>query len=221
MTRPTPFDLVFGPLVDRLSGLTAAADEVGRNPRERLEFALVPEVQRLLSDLQAPDVLEQQPEAAEEYLTLLHAAYRYDAAGRRTVVATRAQLEPWLARLPPAGAPRIPEAACYVQLPAQWVWAQRGEGEPHEPLDGMFAVASPRGDEVTVVAVLGMRAERGGFTQVSIRARPADFADARTVRREPPFAPLMEGGSATGFRSVASGGELLTLLHLALLSTEG
>jgi hypothetical protein len=31
----------------------------------------------------------------------------------------------------------------------------------------------------------------------------------------------MEGGSAAGFRSVASGGELLSLLHLALLSTAG
>jgi hypothetical protein len=31
----------------------------------------------------------------------------------------------------------------------------------------------------------------------------------------------MEGGAAAGFRSVGSGGELLTLLHLALLSTEG
>ena len=221
MTRPTPFDLVFGPIADRLSGLPAAGAAVGRNARERSEFALLPEVQRLLSDLQVPEVVERQPEAAEEYLTLLHAAYRYDAAGRRTVVATRAQLEPWLVRLAPTGAPRIPGAACYVQLPVQWIWARRGDTAPHEPLDGMFAVASPRGDEITVVAALGLRAERGGFTQVSLRARPADFADARTVRREPPFAPLMEGGSAAGFRSVASGGELLTMLHLALLSTEG
>jgi hypothetical protein len=221
VTRPTPFDLVFAPVADRLSGLTAAAAAAGRNPGERHEFALVPEVQRLLSELEMPDVVERRPEAADEYLTLLHAAYRFDAAGRRTVVTTRAQLGPWLARLAPAAAPPIPGGACYVQLPTPWFWAQGDDAGPHEPLDGMFAVASPRGDEVAVLAMLGVRPERGGFTQVTVRARPADFAAAGAVRREPPFAPLMEGGATAGFRSVASGGELLTLLHLALLSTGG
>jgi hypothetical protein len=221
VTRPTPFDLVFAPLADRLAALTAAAAAAGRNPAERREFALVPDVQRLLADLETPDVVERHPEAADEYLTLLHAAYAFDAAGRRMVVTTRSQLEPWLVRLAPAAAPRIPGGVCYVQLPAPWFWARRGDDGPHEPLDGMFAVASPRGDEVTVLAILGLRSERGGFTQVTVRARPADFAAARAVRREPPFAPLMEGGMTAGFRSVASGGELLTLLHLALHSTGG
>jgi hypothetical protein len=221
MTRVTPFDLVFAPIADRLTALTAAAAAVGRNPGERREFALVPETQRLLADLEMPDVVERHPEAAEEYLTLLHAAYAFDAAGRRMVTTTRAQLEPWLARPAPAAAPRIPGAACYVQLPTPWFWARRDDTGPHEPLDGMFAVASARADEVTVLAILGLRPERGGFTQVTVRARPADFAAARAVRREPPFAPLMEGGQTAGFRSVASGGELLTLLHLALLSTGG
>jgi hypothetical protein len=31
----------------------------------------------------------------------------------------------------------------------------------------------------------------------------------------------MDGGAAAGFRSVASGAELLSLLHLALLSAAG
>jgi len=219
--RPTPFDLVFAPIADRLPPLGAAAAAAGRDPLDRREFALVPEVQRLLESLQAPDLVARQPEAAEEYLTLLHTAFRFDAAGRRVVTATRAQLEPWLARLPPAAAPSIPETACYVRLPAPWFWARRGDTEPHEPLDGMFAVTSPRGDEVTVLAVLGLRPERGGFTQITLRARPADFAAARAVRRDPPFSPLMDGGAAAGFRSVAAGGELLTLLHLALLSVAG
>ncbi|MDH4349992.1 MAG: hypothetical protein OEW56_02450, partial [Gemmatimonadota bacterium] len=157
----------------------------------------------------------------EEYLELLHAAYGFNAAGRRVVVTTRAQLEPWLLRLPPTTPPRIPGDACYVQLPTPWIWAQGGPGEPHEPLDGMFAVAGPHGDEITVLGVLGLRAERGGFTQVTVRARAADFAEAGTVRRDPPFAPLMEGGKAASFRSVASAGELLTVLQFALRSAEG
>lgn len=221
MTRPTPYDLVFAPIADRIAGLTAAAAQAGRDPRDRYQFAQVPEVQRLLHELEAPEVVDRDPAAAEEYLVVLHAAYRFEAAGRRVVTTTRAQLEPWLSRLAPAGAPRVPGDACYVRLPDRWFWARRGAGEPFEPLDGMFAVVSPRGDEVTVVAVMGLRQERGGFTQVTVRARPGDFAEARTVCREPPFAPLMDGGAAAGFRSVASGAELLSLLHLALLSAAG
>lgn len=218
MTRPTPFDLVFAPIADRLASLTAAAAQAGCDPRDRRQFALIPEVQRLLGELEAPETIEHHPEAAEEYLALLHAAYRFDAGGRRVVVTTRAQLEPWLARLAPADAPLIPGGACYVQLPTTWIWGQRDDGEPHEPLDGLFAVAAPRADAITILAVLGLRVERGGFTQVTVHARPADFAEARANPREPPFAPRMEGGSAAGFRSVASAGELLTLAHLALLS---
>jgi len=221
VSRLTPFELVFAPIADRLSGLGAAAAAAGQDPHDPRAFAQVPEVQRLLQELEPPDLVARHPEAAEEYLALLHAAFRFDAAGRPIVTTTRAQLQPWLSRLAPAEPPRIPGGACYVQLPVQWIWARRDAAEPHEPLDGMFAVTSPRGDEITILAVLGLRAERAGFSQVVVRARPADFAEARAVQRDPPFGPLMEGGSAAGFRSVASAGELVTLLHLALLSAAG
>jgi hypothetical protein len=36
--------------------------------------------------------------------------------------------------------------------------------------------------------------------------------------RDPPFAPVMEGGVAAGFKSVTSDGELLHLARLALKS---
>jgi hypothetical protein len=221
MTRPTPFDLVFAPVADRFAEIAAAAAGRGRDPLERREFASIPHVQRLLNEIQAPDLPARHPDVAEEYLGLLHAAYCFDAAGRRVVVTTRAQLEPWLLRIPPTTSPRIPGGACYVQLPTPWFWAQGGDGEPHEPLDGLFVATAPRGDEITVLGVLGLRAERGGFTQVTVRARRADFAEAGAVRRDPPFAPIMEGGEAASFRSVAAAGELLTLLHLALLSVKG
>ena len=220
MTRPTPFDLVFAPMADRLSAIAAAAVEAGCDPRERGAFATLPEVQRLLGELVSPELAARHPDATEEYLALLHAACCFDAAGRPVIVTTRAQLEPWLLRLPPTAPPRIPHDAYYVQFPAPWLWARAGDGEPHEPLDGVFATTAARGDEITVLGVLGLRAERGGFTQVTVRAHPSDFVEAAAVRRDPPFGPLMEGGAAAGFRSVASAGELLTLLHLALRSVE-
>jgi hypothetical protein len=216
--RPTPFDLLFGDQSGALGTLTVAAAAAGRDPRDRGEFAGVPEVQRLLAELQSPELIEREPEAAQEYLELLHAMYRFDAAGRRIVSPTRAQLQPWVRRLPPAEPPRVPGGACYVQLPERWWWGQRGPDTPHEPLDGVFVVASPRGDEVTLLAVLGLRQERGGFTQVTVHARPTDFAAARGAQRDPPFAPVMDGGTSGGVLSVATPAELLTLVQLALLA---
>ena len=218
MKRPTPFDMLFGGDTSPLGALTAAAAAAGRDPDDRGEFAMVPEVQRLLTELESPELVAQQPEAVQEYLELLHAMYRFDAAGRRVVSPTRAQLEPWLRRLPPADPPKVPGGACYVQLPVTWWWGQRDPEAPHEPLDGVFVVTAPRGDEVTLLAVLGLREERGGFTQVTVRARPGDFAAARSVQRSPPFAPLMDGGTSGGVLSVANPAELLTMVQLALLA---
>lgn len=220
MNRPTPFDLLFGERDTGLATLTAAAAAAGRDPRDRTDFALVPEVQRFLGELESPELVARHPEAAEEYLQLLHALYRFDAAGRQVVAPSRAQLERWHLRLPPAAAPEIPGGACYLQLPEQGWWAQRAAEEPHEPVDGMFLVAAPRGDEITLLVVLGLRAGRGGFSQVSMHARPTDFAAARGVRRQPPFAPLMDGGAAAGVRSLATAAEVLTLAHLALLAAQ-
>ena len=218
MSRPTPFDLLFGGRPDLLAGLTAAATAAGRDPRDRAAFAAVPEVQRFLGELASPELVAQHPEATEEYLQLLHALYRFDAAGRRVVAPTRAQLDPWTRRLAPTTVPQVPGGACYIQLPDQRWWAQRAPDQPHEPMDGLFLITAPRGDEVTVLAVLGLRAGRDGLTQICVHAQPGDFVAARAMRREPPFAPLMDGGDAAGFRSVGTAAELLTLAHLALLA---
>jgi hypothetical protein len=219
MTRPTPFDLVFHDLASEFPALRDGAARMGRDVRDHTEFAHVPEVQRLLERLAAPELVAQHPEAAAEYLALLFVGYRFWEAGKHVIQATREQLAPAMSRIPPATPPDVPGGACYVQLPAQWIWAQAAEDGPHEPLDGVFLAAGPRGDEITVVAILGFRAERVGFTQVTLHARPDEFVLARTERRSPPFAPVMTGGATAGFLSVANQAELLTLAHLALSPT--
>jgi hypothetical protein len=219
VTRPSPFDLSLGPLADEFAAVREAGAREGRDLHHRQDFAASPEVQRLLARLQAPDLVARRPEAAEAYLALLYAAYRFWDGGACVLAPPRARLEEALAAPPDSRIPDIPGGACYLQLPTPWFWARAGDEGPHEPLDGCFLAADPRGDEVTVVAVLGLRAERGGFTQVALHVAPADFLTARGVRRDPPFAPLMDGGGAAGFRSVATAGELLQLVSLALTAS--
>jgi hypothetical protein len=112
--------------------------------------------------------------------------------------------------------PAIPGGACYLQLPHHWIWARASDTGPHEPLDGIFLAMDDRGQEITIVAVLGLHAGRAGFTQIALHVPPADFLAASSGARRPPFAPLMEGGAVRGFRSVATAGELLLLVSLAL-----
>jgi hypothetical protein len=220
VTRATPFDLIFGEFADELATIGASSTGPAGDSDDPSTFAAIPAVQRLLQRIEVPELVEREPEAASEYLALVYAAARFVRAGRPVLAVSRQRLEAALARVPPAVPPEVPGKACYIQLPPHWVWAQAAEGGPHEPLDGMFVVRSHRGDTM-VVAVLGMRAERGGFTQVTVRATPAEFAAARALRRSPPFAPLMDAGSSRGYRSIANPAELLTLTHLALLAGEG
>jgi len=220
MSRPTPFDLIFGEFAEELVAIGTASADPGGELDDLRGFAGIPEVQRLLQRIEVPELVEHAPEAASEYLALVFAAARFAAAGKLVLDVSRERLEPALEQVPPPTTPPVPDGACYLRLPPHWVWAQATEGGPHEPLDGMFVVRSHRGDVTTVVAVLGLRAERGGFTQVSARASPAEFAFARTLRRNPPFAPLMDAGAARGYHSVLNAAELLTLTHLALLAGE-
>jgi hypothetical protein len=182
-------------------------------------FAATPEVQRLLERVQSPDLVAQRPDAAAAYLALLYAGYRHWEAGARVAAPARASLEAALQSPAPARPPEIPGGACYLALPTPWCWARAGDSGPYEPLDGCFLAADARGAEITVVAILGLRAERGGFTQIALHVPPGDFVAAAGVRRDPPFAPLMEGGAAAGFRSVATAGELLDLVSLALAAS--
>jgi hypothetical protein len=218
MTRVTPFELVFRELVADLDALGGAATRAGKDPRDRAAFTRVPEVQRLVARM-APPGDASGPDGTTEYAALLYAAFRFRDAGERVLAVSRARLESALSTLPPAAAPRIPAGACYLQLPPSWFWAKATDDGAHEPLDGCFVVEGSRGDEITIVAVLGLRAERGGFTQITLHVAPGDFGEARAVRRDPPFAPLMEGGVTAAFRSLATPAELLTLVHLALAAS--
>ena len=216
MSRIDPFAFALAELAEqRFPTIREESLAAGKDTADRAQFASLPSVQRLLLDVEAPQLVEEHPEAAEEYLNTLYTAYRYWDAGQRPVSVSRGALEAALeAEL--EDPPSVPHGACYLQLPEHWCWAQVAPDEPHEPLDGLFVVAAPEHREITVLAVLGLRADRPGFSEITVVAVPRDFAAARAEARTPPLAPVVDGGDAAGLKSVVSTGELLHLAHVAL-----
>lgn len=220
MTRLHPFDYVFGSLADQRFGeIRSEAARAGVTLDARLRFHRFEPVRRLLGDLRPPDGGPLAAAALEEYGALLYLAYRFWLGGRRTLAISRSAMERELDTAPAAD-PVVPAGACYVQFPEQWFWGRIAPDAPHEPLDGMFLAAggAPSAEEIVVLAVLGLREDRGGFSQITIAAPPPDFRRAAEGARQPRFAPVMEGGERAGMRSIVSEGELLHLAHLALLA---
>lgn len=215
MTRLHPFEHAFGDLV--ATGFIEIREEAlaaRRDLKDRAHFVSTPGVQRLLNELESPDLLDAHPEAAGEYVTSLYVAFRFWDAGRHTVRPSRAYLEAAMASTVDRDRPRVPYGACYVQLPERWIWAQIDPDGPHEPLDGIFVVEDAMGRDLSILAVLGLREDRPGFSQVAIAAVPDDLRAA--AAEHPDFTPTLKGGDEAGLRSVTTAAGLLHLAALAL-----
>lgn len=214
MSRPHPFDMVFAGFTETaFPGIRAEASDAAV---DLSTMTRLPSTQSVLEELGSPKLAEGDPRAVAEYLSLLFVAYRYWAAGAHTLVVDRASVARAMESGPSATL-HVPHGACYLQFPRHWFWATISEAAPHEPLDGLFVVRTPP-VQLTVAAILGLRADRDGFSQIVVSAAQDDVAAARRQTRDPPFAPVMDGGSAAGFSSITSEGELLYLAHLALES---
>jgi hypothetical protein len=217
MSRTDPFDLIGGVLGDAwFTEVDAAAQAAGRDPADRLAFQRLDPVQRVLDELRPPDA-EAPGAIVEEYGTLLFVVYHYRRAGERSLALDRAAFERLLAS-EPAAPPPLPAAIapCYLQLPERWFWARIAESAPPEPLDGCFVAETAGGRELLVLAILGLRAEREGFSQIAVAVPREDMAAAARLVRRPLFAPVLEGGERAGMKSLVSEAELLHLTHLAL-----
>lgn len=213
MSRPHPFDMVFGLAADEL--FAELHREAGDGLLDTPTFARLPSTEAILKRLGNPEIAEADASALEEYIRLLLVAFFYWRHGARTLRPARSSLEPLLdGAAPPAPVQPIP--AAYLELPQHWIWAQIDEAAPHEPVEGIFVARVDEG--TTIVAVLGLREERGGFSQISAVATQEDFEAAREAVRALPFAPTMPGGLEAGFRTIVSEAELIRLTHLAMLS---
>jgi hypothetical protein len=214
VSRLHPFGYAFSQLAE--TQFAAIRAQVPDETMDLATMAGLPSVHDLVRDV-SKDLAVPNPRAADEYLAILFAAYRFWRAGEHTFSVARKVLANAIAD-PPATAPNVPHDACYLQLPERWFWGTIGEDQPHEPLDGMFVVGATTQPQFTVVAVLGLRPGRDGFSQVMVSSSLADVLAAGSTMRAPPFAAVMDGGIEAGFQSVTSEGELLHLAHLALHS---
>ncbi|MBW8772727.1 MAG: hypothetical protein JF590_05495 [Gemmatimonadetes bacterium] len=205
MSRILPFDLVFGELAEeRFPALRASLAAGGTDARDRDAFILDRAVTEFLRDLVPEDA---PPESLHEFIAVLQHCYLFWAEGRRVAEAD--------ANLPSAGL-SIPASlgpSVYLQLPSHLYWGQLEPEAPHEPLDGFFI--HPWGDGIRALGIFGVHPERPGFSVAEV-AGPAPAGAPRRDDGSAPFAPLMEGGTGAGLRSVAGPEELLLLAWASL-----
>ncbi len=219
MSRLDPFDHAFREIAaERFPGIREEAAASHKDTTDFPQFGALRSVQHLLTELESPEVLEQHPEAAAGYVATLFAAFRFWNAGCSTHSISRRAFDVDAVALDHC-VPPIPGGACYLRLPHQLFWAQIDEGEPHEPVDGLFVLEGAREREVVLLVVLGLREDRPGFSQVTVTAAPADLARAADQARTPWFAPVVDGGEAAGLKSLVTEADVLLLANLALRAT--
>jgi hypothetical protein len=214
-TRPLPWtDLIEAVGTKRFEDIREAVT-VGRvDATNRDAFILLGPAGALLKELM-PD--EAPAQAVTEYGALLHQLYLHWDAGHPLRRLDRAALEAALADFRPLGRPPAAPGICYVQLPERSVWAEVTPGEPHEPLDGCFVQLSA--SAVTVLAILGFRPERAGFTIVEASAPLPLGAPGPRPDGTAPFANVLPAGDRMGFRSLVSPDELVALALLSFAAT--
>jgi len=198
------------PFDDIREAVTAA----GLDPVDRDAFLLLGPAGALLREVMPADA---PAEAVLEYGALVHVLHLHREAGHPIRALDRAALERALGDTGPLGRPPAAPGVWYVQLPERMVWAETAPGAPHEPLDGLFAVVSA--SRVSVLAVLGFRPERGGFTTVEAAAALPVTPPGPRPDGSAPFASALPAGERAGLRSVTSPDELVALALLALAPT--
>jgi hypothetical protein len=203
-SRPHPFELVFAQLRD--SSFPAVRDALGDGDAGVLRFLLVGPAIELMRDLRPDEGLG---EGVDDFVSLVHAAYRFWADGEQTVALDRVATSSLVNSTASAAAtPERPGSVTkYIQVAPRYIWAAVDAESPYEPIDGWFAV--PDSPALRVVACLGVHAERPGLSVIAaegIRPRVANRSDGSTL-----FAPTMPGGERAGLHAVATREELLLL----------
>jgi len=205
MTRPTPFDLVFGGLAaERFPAIRDSLDRAGADPADRERFILDAEAAALLREL-VP--VEGAGPAVTLHIALLHHAWLFWRDGARIAVLSGNEARA-LVTAPTPDRRAAGGAARYIQFPERLFWAELVPESPHEPLDGLF-FHEARASQLAVLAIFGVHPMREGFSVADATgSRPAYLSRGDGTA---PFTPVMAGGAEAGLHSLVGKDELLEL----------
>ena len=199
--RLTPYEMVFG--VENMAerefpAIVEEAERRGIEPARRREFAYLDAAAALLGRL-VPEQTD--PGALDRYFDILFHCFHFWRAGCplyafeepaiRDLIETGPELSGW--------SPRETWSALYFELPRNLFWAAVSEGEPPEPVEGLFMRLGPAAEAADFLLILGMRADRPGFSVAAFVAR-----------LDPAGAP----GEPDSFLSDIPGAELAALYSL-------
>jgi len=200
----------------RFDAIREALAAAGTDPLDRDAFLLPAAVGRVLRDLVPADA---PAEAVTSYGALLHMLYLHWDRGWPVRSLDRPALVSLLATPPAAPTTAATPGVCYLQLPERLVWAAPAPGAAHEPMDGLFTALEPT--RLSVLAILGFRPERQGFTTIEAGASVPWPAPRERPEGSTPFATVLPAGERMGLFSVVSPEELVALATLALATTQG
>lgn len=190
---------------EHFADIRASLEAAKTDDLDRDAFLLNGAVAALLRDLM-PE--EAPAEAVNAYGALLHMLYVNWVRDWPLVRVAPDQLKDALGFGATIEGPGV-ATVCYLQLPERLVWAAADPGAAHEPLDGIFLLAQKA--RAHALAILGLRAEREGFTTMEGAIRLPAPAPYPRDRGEAAFAPVMAGGEAAGLLSVIDEHELVAL----------
>ena len=195
---------------ERFAEVRAALTKAGTDDLSGDAFILNGTVANLLRDLMPADAPADAITAYGALLHMLHVCWardwpvvKIDAEALRRALASPIPHSPF----------PIP-VVCYVQLPEKLVWAEPAEGEPHEPLDGIFLIAA--GTRADALAVLDFRAARDGFTTMEGAITLPSPPPPPRANGAPAFSTTLPGGDLAELISVVDAHELCAIALASL-----
>jgi len=211
--RRSPYEVLFGAeglTESRFAAIRDEAVSAGVTTAWRDRFASLAAVRELLVDL-VPGLAD--PISLDQYLLILHHCYTFWESGchhysfekstARSLIDTPPDVSVWQ--------PRAPRRSTYLELPENLFWAAVLEAEPPEPAEGLFVSLEddPGSGRADVLLVLGVRADRPGF---SVAELTADLLAARAVSEADAFASDLPGADLAQLCSLRRPSEVVMLL---------
>lgn len=221
--RVTPYELTFPDLAYAEERLDAIEEEArARDEEDALtdpgRFVMLAETGRTLREIRGQD---EDAALIQQYGVLLYHAYHFRRSGRPVYLLGTHAARYLVEAGPEPGEwqPAVPHPGAYVQLPRHLFWATVREDGPAEALDGFFW-SRPEGGDLSVLVVLGIRADRPGLSVVPLPTLSlegaAEWSTVQVREEGDDFETTLPGGELDRLYSVETAGEVLKLVARVL-----